>query len=182
MALVEMLQAESSVVAGDQITSFRRTARGFLLAANIATFIAVTVLALTIAVIIVRGRFLSEAVWVRLGFSWAPALFYLAALLFARRLFAILAEEGFSFGAAVVQALRRIGFALGCGGLLSFVWGSYLMLSGIRGVSGFASIAAPGLTIGILGAALVAIARLIGHGEAIRRQNTSLSAELEGFV
>ena len=125
---------------------------------------------------------MTDASILRLVFAWAPALFYLIALFSARRLFATLAEEGFSFGPAVVRALNRIGIALACGGGASLVWGGYLMFSGMRGVGGFAGLAAPGLTIAIVGATLVAIARLIGHAETIRRQNTSLSVELEGFV
>ena len=86
-------------------------------------------------------------------------------------MFRTLSNQGYAFEDVVAAGLRRIGRALAIGGFLSVATGLALIMTGEIGAGGFAAFNAPGLTIAVVGLALMAIGGLVSRAAALRRRN-----------
>jgi hypothetical protein len=166
----------------DQLTAFRQRNKFFLWVATAALAAILFFVALAIFIVAWKGDVMATRSLIRMALAWAPVLFYIWALWSAREVFRTLSKEGFAFHESIARALTRIGLALTLGAAVSVFVGLYLLFTGQPGQGGFPVFNAPGLTIGIVGLALVAIGELVRKADDIRRTNAKLSEKLEGFV
>jgi hypothetical protein len=118
----------------------------------------------------------------QLPLAWLPALFYLWALWSARQMFREFSRGGFVFGAVVSAALGRIGWALALGAGAALVIVPVRLAMGMQVVGGFALFNAPALTLGIVGLALIAMARMMRRAAALEAKVASLNAVLSDFI
>lgn len=166
----------------DQLAAFRKRNTFFLWIATAALAAILFFVALSVFIVAWKGDVMATRSLVRMGLAWAPVLFYLWALWSAREVFRTLSKEGFAFHESIAKALIRIGLALTLGAAVSVFVGLYLLFTGQPGQGGFPVFNAPGLTIGIVGLALVAIGELVRKADDIRKTNAKLSEKLEGFL
>jgi hypothetical protein len=166
----------------DQLAAFRTRNTFFLWIATAALGAVLVFVALSIFIVAWKGDVMATDKLIRMGLAWAPVLFYLWALWSAREVFRTLSKEGFAFHESIAKALTRIGLALTLGAAVSVFVGLYLLFTGQPGQGGFPVFNAPGLTIGIVGLALIAIGELVRKADELRKTNTKLAEELEGFL
>ena len=102
-------------------------------------------------------------------FIWRlPLLFYLWAVWSVRR--AIVAiGRGEGHDEAIAQLIGRVGLALFLGGIAT-VFVSPWLAALINGRGSFAFYDVSAITVGVVGAALVLVARLLGQAAAMRRE------------
>lgn len=96
-----------------------------------------------------------------------PALCYLWALYSVYRAFARLAR-GELFQATVAVALRHIGYAVVAGALLRVFAVTNLTRMIVHGHGGFAYFDPSGITLGVVGAALILVAQLIDRARSLQ--------------
>ena len=102
-------------------------------------------------------------------FVWRlPLLFYLWAVWSVRR--AVVAiGRGEGHDEAIAQLIGRVGLALFLGGLATVFIAPWLA-AWINGRGSFAFYDVSAITVGVVGAALVLVARLLGQAAAMRRE------------
>jgi len=166
------------------LADFRRRNRLFAAIATAAIAVIAGIMALTLLVVITRWDALADQTLRRLALTWAPTPFYLWALWSLRGMFGAFARAGLSFQPALAGALVRIGWGLLLGALTTLVASPFVLaMRAPRGMTGgFATFNVPAFTLGIVGLALIATARILRHGARIEAEAASLRAELEEFV
>jgi hypothetical protein len=141
----------------------RRNSR--ILSALITLVLAVLLFGIAIEVLAVAsGRVPSvgQLVW------RMPLIFYLWAVWSVRR--AIVAiGRGEGHDEAIAQLIGRVGLALFLGGIAT-VFVSPWLAAWINGRGSFAFYDVSAITVGVVGAALVLVARLLGQAAAMRRE------------
>ena len=116
---------------------------------------------------------------VRAAALWAPAVFYLYAVLAIGRAFDAMSGGGL-FGEAVASGLKRAGVALAIGSVFStLISPTALHLLEARGPHIRPDLAY--LAVGVVGIALVLLAGLIRKGAELQQRTDLLESELEGF-
>ena len=114
------------------------------------------------------ARFVASAVW------WAPSVCYLFGVWSIGRAMGDL-SKGRLFQPTVSDALRRVGLALGIGGVLSvFVMSNLMRLVGQSG-GGYLHFDVPGMTLGMIGGALFLLGGVI-------EQAGKVQAELDEMI
>jgi hypothetical protein len=99
----------------------------------------------------------------------APGLFYLFALWSIRAAFDDLGK-GRLFETTVTAALQRVGWSLLAGGLISVFVVTNVARVLTDGRGGYLHFDLPGIVLGVVGAALVLLARLIDQARAIQAE------------
>jgi hypothetical protein len=123
----------------------------------------------------------------RLAIRWLPGFFYLYALLAVRGAFLSFARGGF-LGSSVAVGCARAGWALAFGGALSALGISNLSwllhqtgLLEKRGWVGFMVFDVSYLAVGVVGLALVLLARLLNRAGELQTEADTLRGELGSF-
>jgi hypothetical protein len=166
----------------DDVVRFQKRNRNFYWSATIIFFVMVAVIALTLLVVATRGAFMRVDTLQQLPLAWAPAIFYLWAVWAARSMFAAFSRGGFIFQDVVTKTLTRIGWALCLGAAATMLATPLRLLMGAHLVAGFAVLNIPALTLGVVGFALIAMARMMHHARGLETRLAKLDAELQDFV
>lgn len=178
-----MISAETRAAAEREVASFRHRNRGFAAAATIILIVVCSIVGLTLAVVVLQGHAMRAETLQKVALAWAPAAFYLWALWILRGMFAALARGGLAFQPVVIRALSRVGWALLLGASVSLLLAPVArMLAVSRPVAGFAVLNLPSLTLGVVGLALIAVARMLREGARLEAEAASLKAMLEDFI
>jgi hypothetical protein len=166
----------------DDTERFRRLNGRLAVVAALAIAAIVGVMAITLMVV-VRWRLEQSETVTRLLLTWSPSLFYLWALWILRGLFAALSRSGPAAQPSITRALARIGWALLGGAALTLITAPIILaLENPHRVGGFAVFNVPALTLGLLGVALIIVARMLREAIAAEAKVKSLETVLEGFV
>lgn len=178
-----MTDALARAAAEREVAAFRSRSRRFAIATALVLAAILTVCALHLLVILLRGQVMRPETLQKLALGWAPAPFYLWALWTLRGMFAALARTGISFQPTVSRALGRVGLALVLGAGVSLL-ASPMMLALIRPrtIGGFAILNVPSLTIGVVGLALMATGLMLRHAARLEAETARLKATLEDFI
>lgn len=143
--------------------NLRRSSR--ILSALIALVLVVLLFGIAIEILAVAsGRVPSVG-----QFIWQlPLLFYLWAVWSVRR--AVVAiGRGEGHDAAIAQLIGRVGLALFLGGIATVFVAPWLA-AWINGRGSFAFYDVSAITVGVVGAALLLVSRLLGQAAAMRRE------------
>ncbi len=121
------------------------------------------------AVSLARGEGGIAQVWMSQAIMASPTLFYLFAVWSIGSAMGQL-SRGRLIQPVLIHALRRVGLALGIGGLLS-VFGITNIARAIEGGRGsYAYFDVAGMTLGMIGGALFLLARVMQQAEAVQAE------------
>jgi hypothetical protein len=166
----------------DETERFRRLNGRLAVVATLAIAAIGGVMAITL-VVVARWRFSHPETLTRLLLTWSPSAFYLWALWTLRGLFAGLSRSGPSAQPSITRALARIGWALMGGAVTTLVTAPVVLaMENPHRAGGFAVFNVPALTLGLLGLALIIVARMLKQAIAAEARVKSLENVLEGFV
>jgi hypothetical protein len=166
-----------------EVAGFRRANRRFAVAATVILVAAGLVVLLTLAIVILQGHAMRLVTLQKVALAWGPAAFYLWALWTLRGMFGALARGGLAFQPVVISALSRVGLALVLGAGTSLLLTPVArLLDAPRPVASFALVNVPALTLGVVGLALIAVARMLRQGARLEAETATLKAVLEDFI
>ncbi len=161
---------------------FRSFNRWLAVVAALAIVAIVGVIAITLLVVS-RWQSSHPETLTRLALTWSPSLFYLWAMWTLRGLFSDLSRSGPAVQPAVTRALSRIGLALMGGAALTLITAPFVLAQETpHRAGGFAIFNVPALTLGLLGLALIIVARMLKQAIAAQARVKSLETKLEGFI
>ncbi|WP_052216149.1 hypothetical protein [Sphingomonas sp. ERG5] len=159
-----------------ELVRFQRRNRQFFIGTTVVILGITAIMGVTLVAMILKGHILQAYTIKRLALIWSPALFYLWALWTLRGIFGALARGGISFQPIITSALAKVGWALLLGALASLVMGPIQLSVLEHHVTGwFATFNVPVLTLGVVGLALIVLARML-------RRAARIEAVLGDFV
>jgi cation transport ATPase len=169
----------------DDVARFRAANRRYSIVATFAIGLIVLLMALyTFAV----THALVTASRLPLGWivNWLPAAFYLWALWQLRGLFKALSKEVVSQSLTVATAVGRVGWALLLGAATTLIplvnfFTNAVSVSGSSSGGTLVVYLVPGVTLLLLGLALIALAPMLNRAIALEAEAKSLKAELGEF-
>jgi hypothetical protein len=155
----------------------------------VATLIVLGGILLVIALLLYGMTLQSDAARSEIGrrllLTWSPTVFYLWALWTLRGMFAALAKGGPARqGETVARALNRVGWALALGATATVLVSPVVLAMTQRphAMSAFAAVDVPAATLGVVGLALIAVARMLKRAASLEAEAADLKTVLKDFI